>query len=159
MTNGMQLNPGLAVIACLMLERTGRMFLWISSMGPGRWKSYHSNHQQDKLSSAEAAWPEETALLTSLEPDGNQTMDILYLCALILRSCVRHTCLALRQTECCAWHSPSRMCILISSECCGRLLVFLLRQSSFWTRRETCLSFFSFSSLSYHLCVAPLVHM
>lgn len=25
-------------MACLMLEWTGRMFLWISSMGPGRWE-------------------------------------------------------------------------------------------------------------------------
>lgn len=51
------------MMACLMLEWTGRMFLWISSMGPGRWEilSFKSSASRALFSCSCLAWSDGSA--------------------------------------------------------------------------------------------------
>ena len=63
MWNPSQSWLGLPMMACLMLEWMGRMFLWISSMGPGRWEilSFKSSASRALFSCSCLAWSDGSA--------------------------------------------------------------------------------------------------
>lgn len=57
------------------MSEQAECFFGPAPLAPTGERSYHSNHQQGELSSAAAAWPEETVLLSSLDADRNQVTE------------------------------------------------------------------------------------